>query len=158
MAKNQSQYSRCMLLIGANIQILIMLWFIQILKPGRHDFKRRDDITLWMPTTCSQSLPFKIGKDYHIQGEDGVKFVLDHTSLVEKWPGDKSTCTDARKKCEKRCNRRGRNRRQRCLDKCEDEEKDCKKAIKQFFKYVVKLRDEKGAECELPQEKLCPKE
>ena len=57
-------------------------------------------MSLWMRLICSRSLPFQIGKSYHVQGKDGIKFVLDHLSHVEKWPETLSACTKARAQCE----------------------------------------------------------
>ena len=92
-----------------------------------------------------------------MQGEDGIKFVLDHSFHVEKWPETLSACTKARAQCEQvKCEEKKNDKRRRCLDKCEDAHRDCKSGLRQFSKYVRKLKDEKAADCEMPLDKLCP--
>ncbi|XP_065845310.1 complement C3-like isoform X2 [Oscarella lobularis] len=135
----------------------IIVKLVDILKHGNRYFNRGARITLWMRLICSRSLPFQIGKSYHVQGEDGIKFVLDHSFHVEKWPETLSACTKARAQCEQvKCEEKKNDKRRRCLDKCEDAHRDCKSGLRQFSKYVRKLKDEKAADCEMPLDKLCP--
>ena len=132
---------------------------LQILKHGKRDLNRGARVALWMRLVCSRSLTFQIGESYHVQGEDGVKFVLDHSSHVEKWPEKLSACAKARSQCEQvKCEKKEKKRRKfKCVVECEDAHQDCKRGIRQFSRYVHNMKNEKASECEMPLSKLCPK-
>lgn len=96
----------------------------------------------------------EVGKEYHIQGQDGLKFVLDHSSQVEPWP--KTSGKDCRKDIEKKCIKNPclKHNKKKDRDNCEKKlKKKCNKKIEEtcskldsFDKYVKKLRD--GGVCE----------
>ena len=134
----------------------------KILKPGGVGLKAgKANITLWLPEVCQLTIDFQVGDDYHIQGLDGLKFVLDHNSHIERWPERTlNECKEKEKKdCfQKEC-KKSKNSKQRkeCekkksnKNKCKKEaDKKCKK-VKNFYDYVKDLKD--GQSCEL--ENIC---
>ena len=109
---------------------------------------------LWLPEVCTLKVDLRVGNDYHVQGLDGPKFVLDHNSHIEQWPRTTfSECREIEKeacisnKCKKIKNpKRNLNCKKKKKNKCKDEaEQKCKK-IKEFRDYVKSLKE--GRICE----------
>ena len=119
------------------------------MKPGSAQLKTDDKFSLWLPAICKKDFQLETDKEYHVQGRDGKKFVLDHNSHVEPWPETtvddcediqkqdciKKPCKSKKGKARKTCEKR---RRKRCLEKC--------KKYVDFENYVTTLKD--GGACE----------
>ena len=114
-------------------------------------------ITLWLPEVCQLTVRFQIGEDYHVQGLDGLKFVLDHNSHIERWPErtldeckEKERNACFRKACKKSKNSKQRKeceKKKSNKNKCREEVKTKCKDVKKFYNYVSSLKD--GNKCEL---------
>jgi hypothetical protein len=88
---------------------------VEVLKPGNKTVKSDWPITFWISSICKQFVALKEGKDYHLIGYDGSKFLLDHTSLLEVWPPTHSHCTDREESdCMKKCYRTTMKTRNKC--------------------------------------------
>ena len=132
-----------------------------MIKPGSIDLKGKRTIKLWLPEVCSESVRLVNGKSYHLQGRDGPKFVLDHSSVIEEWPlsyqacqtGAKRTC--AVDKCKKTPKKGGARKRcensKRSSKSCQKRaKKDCADNL-EFQEYLPEIKE--GAICE--QTKIC---
>ena len=125
-----------------------------MLKPGRVKLVVGKTIKLWLPEVCTKSVPFQIGESYHVQGRDGLKFILDHTSHIEKWPETYNDCKPtATEKCARTaCQGLNGARRKKCIAKaltrksCKNEAKKACRDNKEFETYLQKIAD--GGECE----------
>ncbi|XP_062523084.1 A.superbus venom factor 1-like [Corticium candelabrum] len=136
----------------------IKVHVVDILKPGRVDLNASIPyITLWLPEVCQLTVRFQIGEDYHVQGLDGLKFVLDHNSHIERWPErtldeckEKERNACFRKACKKSKNSKQRKeceKKKSNKNKCREEVKTKCKDVKKFYNYVSSLKD--GNKCEL---------
>ena len=94
------------------------------------------------------------GEEYHLQGIDGPKFILDHSSHIEPWPSDFEDCAEREKtKCLKeRCSRiKNAVKKKTCYQinekKCKTKGKEKCADLKKFDKYVTQLKE--GGACEV---------
>jgi hypothetical protein len=125
----------------------------EVVKPGRFVVKGKS-IKLWLPEVCTQSVPLQIGNTYHVQGRDGPKFILDHSSQIEEWPETLKDCKviEADKCARAKCKGQKGAKRKKCLDKvlarngCKNQAKKECKDNQEFEKYLVKMAD--GGQCE----------
>ena len=106
------------------------------MKNGSHYLAVGNTLKLWLQEVCAESVPFQIGKSYHIQGRYGWKYVLDHNSLVEEWP---ETYNDSKINAEKSCSRavckgKGAVERKACLAKAL-KGNNCKHFVREECKY-----------------------
>ena len=111
-----------------------------------------DKLSLWLLAICQKEFLLEQGKEYHIQGIDGYKLILDHNSLVEPWP--EKTSAECRAQLKETCIKKPclkyKNKNDRHL--CEKErEVKCKPKIKtqcnDFDRYVAHIKE--GAICEI---------
>lgn len=131
-----------------------------MLKPGKANLVKGKTFRMWLPDVCTDSVNVAIDQEYHLQGRDGIKFILDHTSHIEKWPEDYEECMTRKKsKCARtKCKGKKGASRNKCLTKalkskqCKNEAKAECKDNKDFERYVTKITD--GADCELSD--VCP--
>jgi hypothetical protein len=126
---------------------------VEELKPGARRIEPNSKKILWLPSICEQSVTLEDGKEYHLQGMDGPKFVLDHSSHIEPWPPSFDDCVEKetieclKDKCSqiknagkrKTCNK---SNEKKCKDKVKRKCNDSKK----FDKYVSQLKE--GGACE----------
>ena len=90
------------------------------------------------------------GKEYHLQGVEGRRSILDHTNHIEPWPSDFDDCTETETtKClEETCSyMRNAKLREKCFGNRNNKNR-CKKSgkgtcvdSKEFEKYVNKLEE-----------------
>ena len=100
-------------------------------------------------------MPLEDGKEYHLQGLDGNKFILDHNSRIEEWPSDFNLCVETKKKAclEKTCSRlKNPKRRTTCFESrsneiaCKRHGKDDCADYKNFEKYVKEIENKRSCE------------
>ena len=86
-------------------------------------------------------MPLEDGKEYHLQGLDGNKFILDHNSRIEEWPSDFNLCVETKKKAclEKTCSRLKNPKRRTTCFESRSNEIACKSAWKRRLVPITRI-------------------